>query len=30
MKIAASRDSDEAIHKTHRQSRGRINQWFLK
>gem|GEM_PF-3351395 len=26
---AASRDSDEAIHKTHRQACKRINQWFL-
>ena len=26
---AASRDSDEVIHKTHRQACRRINQWFL-
>ena len=27
---AASRDSDEVIHKKHRQACRRINQWFLK
>ena len=27
---AASKDSDEVIHKKHRQACRRINQWFLK
>ena len=27
---AASRDSDEVIHKKHRQACRRINQWFLR